>query len=285
MAERNDNLLQIEVTGLGDTIPAESYLELVRSALHVLGEIDLSISQAEKPALDWQIVSASLNSPMLLAIEGMPAEGVNIGRKVIHAYVGALQALEQGVVKKPKYFTDAALYKVKNLISVLNGGIRNMRFITADGISVSPSIKVAETVDELLPDAAEQDDLIEGIDVQNDKSKARTEERATLVGKLEGLDVHGSQPVFHVYDPLSGKKVRCLFDKEKLGYAKESLPHRVSVTGTATYNNKGQIVSIKVIHFRKLRSRNELPQASDLEGIDLTGGIDPTEYVRRLRDA
>ncbi len=285
MAERNDNLLQIEVTGLGDTIPAESYLELVQTALQVLSEIDLSISQTEKPSLDWQIVSASLNSPMLLSIEGMPAEGANIGRKVIHAYVGALQSFERGIAKKPRYFTDAALYKVKKLVSVLNEGIRNMRFITTDGISVSPSLRAAETVDEILPSAPEQEELDDEGEALSSKTKMRIEERATLVGKLEGLDVHGNKPVFHVYDPLTGKKVRCLFDREKLDTAKEALPHRVSVTGTATYNSKGQIVSIKVIHFRKLRSRNELPQARDLEDIDFTGGLDPTEYIRRLRDA
>ena len=35
---------------------------------------------------------------------------------------------------------------------------------------------------------------------------------------------------------------------------------------------------------RILENRENLPQLDDLQGINITGGIDSAEYVRRLRD-
>jgi len=34
-----------------------------------------------------------------------------------------------------------------------------------------------------------------------------------------------------------------------------------------------------------MKEKADIPQFADLEGIDITDGVDPTEYIGRLRDA
>ncbi len=119
------------------------------------------------------------------------------------------------------------------------------------------------------------------------KSRPHVEDGATLIGKLETVTVHGGKPAFFIYDPLTGEKIICHIPEDRMAEAKDALdthPHRVSVTGKVKYNRAGKPISIEVADFTPLRDRHELPQMKDLEGIDLTGGVDPTEYIRRLRD-
>ena len=40
----------------------------------------------------------------------------------------------------------------------------------------------------------------------------------------------------------------------------------------------------KVDDIETLRSRDEIPQLDDVEGIDITGGMDSADYVRKMRD-
>lgn len=287
MKEQED-ILEIEVTGKTDAIPFDSFLELASNTLSILQDLDASISQSENASLEWEIVKASLSSPLRVTVKGRSDIGVDISGDVIRAYLSGVEEIEQGTQQPPQYFTETSLRKTRALVDVLNDGIRKVAFRSPlRGEPVVPSKKIADNVAVIL----EAQDLEEGIDNVVElraHSHARTEEQATITGTLETVTVHGKKPKFVIYDPLTGNRIDCLItDESILEEAKAALhpvPVRVSVTGTAKYNRQGYPTSIKVETFKKLRSRAELPSFKDLEGINFSGDLDPTEHVRRLRN-
>ena len=71
---------------------------------------------------------------------------------------------------------------------------------------------------------------------------------------------------------------------ERLEEAKKLLGRRVVVSGRIRYRSH-KPTSIQAEEIHPLRDASELPQLEDMPPIDITGGLSPEEYVRRLRDA
>jgi len=284
--KEQDDILKIEVTGKTDAIPVDSFLELISNTLAVLQDLDASISQSENASLEWEIVGASLSSPLVLTVKGKSDIGIDIGGDVIRAYLSGVDEIEKGSPEPPPYFTENALRKTRDLMRVLNDGIKKVAFSTPKSEPVVPSRKAIDNVTVILEAQAEEDNS--NVVELRAHSHARKEEKATISGTLETVTVHGSKPKFVIYDPLTNSRIDCFISEEEiLEEAKAALnpvPTRVSVTGTAKHNKHGHPTSIVVETLRKLRSRNELPSFKDLEGINFSGDLDPTEYVRRLRN-
>ena len=91
--------------------------------------------------------------------------------------------------------------------------------------------------------------------------------------------------VAQIFNIRTGEKVTCTLDKVLMDEAAKFFGKRVSVYGRVRYTREGTPVEIEVKIVRPMKYQAELPQFSDLEGIDITEGVDPTEYIGRLRDA
>lgn len=104
------------------------------------------------------------------------------------------------------------------------------------------------------------------------------EDWGTIEGNLLEVSLV-NQPTFRVFDDLTGRGIECRFDDSQLSLVKDALHHRVSVYGRVRYNRLGEPVVINVEEFEKIMEK-PVQQIS----IDLTGGMDSGEYVKRLRD-
>jgi hypothetical protein len=283
MKEQSEDILKIEVTGRTvDTVPFDSFLELARNTLSILQDLDASISQSENASLEWEIIGASLNSPMMLTIKGHSDIGIDISEDVIRAYLTGVEQVDKGSEVMPPYFTADTLRKTRDMVNVLNDGIKKVAFSSPKSVPVVPSKKVIENVAVIL-EAQELEESNNVVELHAHRHSTK-EEQATITGTLETVTVHGKKPKFVIYDPLTSNRIDCFFQEEKLEEIKSLLPSRVSVTGTAKHNKQGHPTSIEVETFKKLRSKGELPSFKDLEGINFSGELDPTEYVRRLRN-
>ena len=78
MKSSKDDTLKIEVTGKGDFIPVDSFLEIIDNTLKILWDLDASVSQSESATLDWQIVEASFNTPLTIGISGRAEIGADL---------------------------------------------------------------------------------------------------------------------------------------------------------------------------------------------------------------
>ena len=293
MNDTKNNILKIKVEGDDKGIPVESFLELLGQTISILKDLDANISESANGNLDWEIVAASLNSPLSLSVESRSDLGLNNGNEVIHAYLAGVNGLDKGEIELPQFFTIETLQKAKSLTSIFTQGITKVSFSTNDGETVTTTKSTFENATIVIKNNEELQgsDFLESEELSEVSfilpQTQRIKEKATLVGKLEVVSVHGRQPHFIIFDPLTKKKIDCYFDEQYFEEIQAMLslePYRVQVTGTAKYDRNGNPTSIRVEQFRKLRNQKDLPQFKDLSHINLTGDIDPTEYVRRLRD-
>jgi len=243
--------------------PLEAFVEALRYSHEILRDLDASVSGKPQGSLQWRIADLRIDSAVA-TLEAEPlAEEADVGPSVVEAYANGLEQIEQ-TPTIPRYFTEDTLEKTKRLVGVLSGEVTKIT-VTVPGMSpVSVTQRVAANVDEMIG--------------------PQHEAMGSLEGTLETLSVHG-RPYFTIYEVLTRRGIRCSFPDEMIDEAHRAFRNRVAVVGRIKYTKTGQPVSIAVEHLRVLRRSQQLPQAKDIEGINLTEQVDPTEYIRRLRDA
>ncbi len=259
-----DNVLTVRLTGKDDDLSLPAFLNVMRDSLNILRDIDAHLSATGRNTLKWTITDVHMSSPLSITVTGVPIKADQYNGKVVALYLDDLDKLERGQ-QPSQHFSERCLEKAKRLSAQLNNGVSSVVFSGPPAKPVTPTQHLAANVDALL------------------KKRYRYESTA-MEGRLEALNVHGAL-TFHIYDVLTDAKTVCVFKEELYAGAYAALRHRVAVTGRAKYNRAGQAVSIEVESLRQLRTSPELPKFRDGEAIDITGGMDSAEYVRRIRDA
>lgn len=252
-------IITITVEASEDFVPVRSFLTVVANTLEILRDLERSSSESKRVA-KWKVSGATMQSPLRFTISA----DVNRGEEVVRAYLAGLEKMEHESKAPPEYFNRNTLERAKQLVSVLNDGVSSLSFSTPHSKAVRPTQRVAAVVDQLL--------------------KSAYADWSTFEGKLETISVHG-RTKFNIYEVLTERKIECFFPPEKLQDALASFNQRVAVSGKAKYTQTGEPLSIRVEEIKVLRGQKELPQAADLKGTNLTGGEDPTKYIRGMRDA
>lgn len=145
-------------------------------------------------------------------------------------------------------------------MSVLDDGVAQITLASAGGEVISPTQRVAASVDYLLAPAYE--------------------DFATLEGQLETISVHG-RTRFNIFDSLTRRAIVCFFGPEKLDEALAAFNKRIAVSGNAKYSRLGLPISIAVDEIRYLKGG---VKTEELKDVDITGGVESSKYVKGLRD-
>jgi hypothetical protein len=259
--------LTIRVAGKNEHIAVSSFLDIMQNTLVVLEGITKSLRTSDTNAVEWRIVSASMNSPLAVTIEGhVDGNPSPVPENVVHACMRGFKQIEESDESTPQYFNVSMLDAVKKIGYVLlNDGVRAVTFVPDDMNPVTPTPQFYAHVMQLIPQGYS--------------------EIGSLEGRLEVLSIHRKN-YFAVYDRFTGKRVECTFENADLQKAKEAFGRRVNIYGRIRYNRESQpeSVSVEPNGIEVIPEQHELPQFADLEGLDITGGVDPAEYVRSLRD-
>jgi hypothetical protein len=238
--------------------------------LAVLGHIDAKNSEDGKSGIRWHVVKATTNTPLTLTLEAhVPAKRRDNSKAVVKSYIHGMRKLESGK-GVPSDFGDDTLKEARALFGILDRGVSRMEFTAPGEEKIVPTLRSAALIDEFFGRRA-----------------AYHLADTTIDGSLETVTIHGGE-AFDVFDQLTGTRVRCVLPEGKLNEAVGAMGKRVAVSGRAKFSDKGRAISIEVDSIRVLRGRKDLPAASEFEGegrLDITGGIDSVEFVRRLRDA
>ena len=112
-------------------------------------------------------------------------------------------------------------------------------------------------------------------------------EHGTIEGHLVELDAQCGRSRIVIVDDLSRHQTRCYIRNAELEEkARRHWKHRVGVSGRIiSTDHTGYPVEMEVEDIYPLRHRDRLPQIDDIAGIDITGGIESSEYVSSLRAA
>jgi len=155
---------------------------------------------------------------------------------------GGLKQLQRQALRPP-YFTDDALEKARDIVALVR---KAEGTLTVDSVPLDEH--VVANVNEMLGSVSSAIGSIEG--------------------RLESLNVHGSNRYFNVYDSLSGARIKCDFGHripaDEVGAAAEK---RVLVHGEIRYREDGEIVNVIARSIEVFPPEEELPSANDVLGI------------------
>jgi hypothetical protein len=178
---------------------------------------------------------------------------------LVRNYLSVFEEAEGSMELSKNRWSIRTLENARDIVSVLSDGVSQITLSSGSEI-VSPTQRVAATVDYLIAPAYE--------------------DYGTLEGRLETLSVH-RKTRFNIYDPLTGQPISCSFRTDKLEEAHAAFNKRVAISGSIKYGRIGNPVSIQVDNIRVLEGG---VRTSEFRDTDLTGGIDSGTYVRSLRD-
>jgi hypothetical protein len=259
-------------------VDAEAFLDVFKNTLEVLKEINKEVSEHGETSLQWRIVDAGMNSPIFATITGVSTGRSNTAYcpRVIESFVRGVAHLKNRNTCPPD-FNENALTKTAALFRSASRGVTGIEYRSSDLIahatkSVSENANHARRV----------------LEHERIKRSGKYVEFGTIEGELKQLTGLANEDKIIIEDELTGHKVSCYFKNASLdSVVRRAWKSRVSVTGEITVDRLSgeyERVDVEENGIRILRNRSDLPQIDDIAGIDITGGVESSEYVRGLRD-
>ncbi len=239
-----------------------SFITVLNNTVGLLNSMGRKLAKTDSPDLVWQITSVSMNSPLTITLKGQSARGRDLPRRAIRDYVQGIQRIQEKR-ERPARFEDTDLDQVSKLASVLYDGVKSLRF------SAEPFGEVCLT--KVLAENA-----------QNIQRRRYHYEYTSFRGRLNDIRTSFGAHECVVRDFLTNQEIRCTYPEKRDSEIAALLLKRVEVSGKAKFTERGQLVSIQIDRFQ------ELPAArlkiSDAKAVDITGGMDSVEYIRKIRN-
>jgi len=272
MADEQD-WLKLQVGSPGKPVDADAFVGIFQNTIAALKAIDRGFSTHGVETVQWEVIGAGSNSPIYATIRGRDTTSHDgrHGRKVTSAFVKGLEQLSRDRTCPAGFGSDSLKY-VRKIVS--EAKLHQLRPVYS-----TPELEVRIT-EEVALNANRAERALE-------MGKSHLVEYGTIEGRLRDLSESRSYDKLGVLDRLTGEVTHCYLRNEALEpMVLKGWKHRVAVTGDITIDRQsGLPIKVMVDEIRILRDRGELPQIEDLHGIDITNGVEPSEYVRRLRDA
>lgn len=247
MAKGSDNQppKQLTLKIDGQHITADRFLKAVVSFVALINDVSESVTQ-ERAAFKW-VVSVEKGSAILHFRPEPNRALARFTTSSMKAIGDGLDSLEKRA-QRPRYWSDNALRKAKDLADVLDthhGAIDHVS-VKRNAESFQITRKMSANVDALIG--------------------AQYKSLGTIEGRLRTVTESGGVH-FVVQDMITHNSVRCYIDEDSIEEYIGAFRKRVAVYGEIRYRKDGHPVSIAVHDFRILRESSDLPKAIDVKGI------------------
>lgn len=260
--------LSVTIAGRGEYVDARSFIETVTDAIDAIEQIDTKLSSVDAGSIKWEVINATVNSPVVLEFHGAPQVVGDFTEPVVETFVGGMEQIDR-TGKVPKNFPPEAVNAIARLAHRSDNGISKITFKTKTR-EYSPSPRLAKRLDAILK-----------TDVQQAATPSEFVENGNLDGIVENL--FGRELHFTLYESLSNSRVRCDFPAELSEDARVVWKKRAVVDGLIRYSVDGKPLKMTVTAISLKPSRDTLPQFKGVY-LDITGGVESSAYVRGLRD-
>ena len=256
-------------------ISLDSFLLVLRESHSILQALDRTVSQRRDGTLKW-VVSGLRPGSAVVETESQVVRGEeDFGPQVARRFVDGVHTIQtEGVT--PALFTPECMSSISKIVRSLGtNGISALNLVGTGLDRVPPHL---EKPVELSSAAADKVQALVG---------ASHKSIGSVEGRLELVSIHVGARRFNVYHAITQKAIRCNLPTEIEDDVVRNLGRRVIVSGTVSYNERGEPISVDVHHFRPLKEENDLPSVADMLGMapDITGNLTTEEYIRQLRDA
>jgi hypothetical protein len=274
--EPDGDALRIHTDSDYEGVDVRAFIEMLTNSLTALEEIDKEMSEFGTPQLEWRVVSATTNSPMQHTIRGYSTkpERRSKSKRVVQAFVDGVRHLEKSNTR-PKFFNENALRAVSNLRRGSTKGVT---------VNVETDQVSGRVTRELEQNAEFAIQVLRGEKLGADEDYGYVE--GTLYSVTGGNDTDRGV----LQDNLSRVQVKVTFaaTPEMDDAVRRAWKRRVGLSGKAMYDrDANDVVSIRVTSAHDIEVFDDdadLPDLDDLQGIDITGGVESSDFVRGMRD-
>lgn len=274
MAKNITKDLKFELGTKDKPVNVVAFLEMFHNTVLALKDIEKEISTSGASRIEWQIVEAGSNSPVFATIQG------SVNGDVDKSYCGiVIDSFVEGIKQLnrddscPKYFNQQSLSRVSKIVS------------QSSFYQLRTAFSVNDQTIELKKVAARNAHWAKQCRELGAQSYI---EHGSVEGFLQILSATKKlKDKLSIVDALTEHTTQCYpRDQERLEpKIRESWKRRVVLEGEITVDRHSRLP--KKILFDEIRifpEQKDLPQIDDMRGIDITGGIEPSEYIRGLRD-
>lgn len=266
MGQQKSDSLTITVSSGDSYVPVNSLIKLVYRTVKILRQIERDVSPAiSGPGVTWRVSEASLNSPLKLTIFGEPTRRMTDVRRIVRVYLDGMAEMEE-TPSSPPHFNAKSLGLAKKISDSLENGIGTVTFSSPGKEPVSPTARASQNIAEVLA-----------------IRPAYFDEHTSIEGVIQMVALRPKLKI-KIYGPQSPSGLICSFSQNSIGTVKKAIGKHAEVSGKLRSDSDGKPLFMAAKSIRVLREPNKLPRFKDLEGIDITEGVDPTEYIRRFRD-
>lgn len=263
-----ENNITIKLGKSKGYVSADALIEALESTLKILRGVARSINPSRP--IRWEVVHASTKSPLTIKLAPKAIEprymksAARSGGRILKETNKGFRLISKDA-EIPRFFDDEALSGAKELGEL---AMREQIPLEIHTPNEDPIIATPE--------------LVENVKQAVSKTKTLYEE-GVIEGRLEVISTH-ERDSFIVWEVLTGIKVECFpTSQEQFAKLPAFLRKRVAVHGKIKCRID-KPVSVQVDEVQPLRDQHELPQPKDIGKVDITGGLDSDEYVRRLRN-
>lgn len=261
-----DATLEVRLEGLPGTIPVRAFVEVLRTSLDLLEQLERAEHLDSKKPGSW-LIAELRNSSAAAALRRPDAPDVQTPQRLIDG-VGQLRVSE-GL---PRYFSsEMAQHLVKIGRLIRQEGVSGVSFsLPLDGDSVH-----TEPVSEAV--------------VSHALASIEGTERTTgsVAGLLDVINLRRGAHKVSLYDEDTRRAVGCMFPDHLFTTVKDALGHRVRALGEITRNRRGQVLRVDIDRIEVIPDSPSVPSVDELVGIApwYTGDQSTEDFLRSVRGA
>lgn len=258
--KRTEITITIEAKDKG--VPTSSLTTFMNNFAGMLRSAARQIAPGRHNEIRWEITGARMASPLTFTLEAI-CTNPRLPRQVVRDTVSNLRLIEHKAAM-PDNMTDQDLSSAIAMVSVLNDGIKAITISSPDFGEAKPTQHLVANVEQI-----------------RQRYKRR---HMSFRGRLEAIDAHGNNHNFDIFDVLTNQRIKCVFPEDRYEEVGRLLKRRVVVYGEVRMSNAGIPIYIKVKEFHGLPNAEDLPNILDMPPIEIPGGLDAAEYIRRMRN-
>jgi len=255
-----------------ETLFAIDFLNSANNFLRLLSEVDIALSPSLTHTVEWGIRELWRGSPAVLVVEPLIRDGqIDNRHAIVDTVIDGIATLRERDIR-PRYFSDQALASARELVYMLGERVRQIEVFTPR-TSILCTEAIAANVKEILYPGREIIGSVEGY--------------------IESMNSHIGF-TFGLYEPVFASRIECTLESslkpdvvlQLKNQVYQLYEKRVRVSGTLRTNRKGEVRSAKVSIIAELRTEQKFKDVKTISGIfDITGGLEASEYIGRMRDA
>jgi len=253
--------------GTSDRISLYAFVDSLHKFLGILRDLDSVLSEDKRGSMEWEVTSLHKESPAVVGVTPVlkRLNTRDFSEKIEAQFIDNTRSLNSKG-ERNQFMPDSALLKLKSIAAKTKRiGPMTVSF-SRNGEKEKEEVSITQST---LKRVRELTDV-------------KFTGFGSIKGNLDSISVHHGDE-FRVWDSLSGRPVRCSFDRSIETLVKDCLRQPVIVTGVLQSNSAGLPIAMEVQGLDTV-NEGEAPTLEAISGLvdDFTDGKPLKEFIEEI---